>query len=247
MQHSLIRSLLVRGMIVGLIAGLLSFGFAKLFGEPEIDRAIAFEEKMDQAEGKAPEPELVSRAVQSRLGLLTAVVVYSTAIGGLFSLAFAAAYGRYGIGGAKETAALLGAAGFLAVALTPAMKYPPNPPSVGLAETIGWRTEWYFMMVLISLTATAFAFILSRRLAGRFGAWNSALIGAGVFIGILAICLLILPAINEVPLEFPAAVLWRFRIASLGTQSVLWATLGLLFGALTERDPEFPRSEAFEK
>jgi len=38
-----------------------------------------------------------------------------------------------------------------------------------------------------------------------------------------------------VPEEFPAAVLWKFRIASLGAQFIMWATLGLLFGALTQR------------
>ena len=43
------------------------------------------------------------------------------------------------------------------------------------------------------------------------------------------------PAVNEVPGDIAAVVLWRFRLASLGTQAVLWATLGLLFGALTER------------
>src|SRR5437764_909537 len=46
---------------------------------------------------------------------------------------------------------------------------------------------------------------------------------------------LALPAVNEVPKDFPAVVLWRFRLASLGTQAVLWAALGLVFGALTER------------
>jgi predicted cobalt transporter CbtA len=29
--------------------------------------------------------------------------------------------------------------------------------------------------------------------------------------------------------------LWQFRLASLGTQAVLWITLGLGFGWLTER------------
>ncbi|GAA2221015.1 CbtA family protein [Micromonospora olivasterospora] len=41
--------------------------------------------------------------------------------------------------------------------------------------------------------------------------------------------------ITEVPDGFPALVLWKFRLASLGTQLVTWTTLGLLFGALTER------------
>ena len=80
------RSLLVRGMLVGLLAGLLAFVFARLVGEPEVERAIAFETRMDQAKGEAPEPEMVSRGVQRSAGLLTGVAVYGTAIGGLFGL-----------------------------------------------------------------------------------------------------------------------------------------------------------------
>ena len=41
--------------------------------------------------------------------------------------------------------------------------------------------------------------------------------------------------INEVPETFSAVVLWRFRVASLGIQLILWTTIGLLFGALTEK------------
>ena len=60
------RSLLVRGMLVGLLAGLLAFAFARWVGEPEVERAIAFETLMDQAKGEAPEPEMVSRQTQLR-------------------------------------------------------------------------------------------------------------------------------------------------------------------------------------
>ena len=37
------------------------------------------------------------------------------------------------------------------------------------------------------------------------------------------------------PEAFPAVVLWQFRLASLGAQMILWAILGLGFGAWTER------------
>jgi hypothetical protein len=105
----MVRTFLVRGMLVGVVAGLLSFGFLRIYGEPQVDRSIAFETQMDKARHAAQhangahagvhmsddeEPELVSRAVQSGLGLFVAVVVYSTAFGGLFGLAFAFAYGR---------------------------------------------------------------------------------------------------------------------------------------------------------
>ena len=34
---------------------------------------------------------------------------------------------------------------------------------------------------------------------------------------------------------FPAVVLWKFRVASIGAQFIMWATLGLLFVAWTQR------------
>jgi predicted cobalt transporter CbtA len=55
------------------------------------------------------------------------------------------------------------------------------------------------------------------------------------YIVLMIIAALLLPGVNEVPEEFPAVVLWKFRIASLAAQVILWATLGLLFGTLTQR------------
>ncbi len=45
----------------------------------------------------------------------------------------------------------------------------------------------------------------------------------------------VLPEINEVPEQISVVVLWRFRVAALGIQVVLWTTIGLLLGVLTER------------
>jgi hypothetical protein len=44
----MVGNLLLRGMLVGAFAGLLAFGFARIFGEPQVDRAIAFEDQMSQ-------------------------------------------------------------------------------------------------------------------------------------------------------------------------------------------------------
>jgi predicted cobalt transporter CbtA len=46
---------------------------------------------------------------------------------------------------------------------------------------------------------------------------------------------MILPRINEVPADFPATVLWNFRVASLATQLVLWTAIGIGFGAMAKR------------
>lgn len=226
---------LVRGMLIGILAGLLAFGFARMFAEPQIDKAIAFEEAQDKAKGEDSDPVLVSREVQSSYGLLTAVIVYGTAIGGLFALSNAVAYGRVGSLGPRVTSLLLAGAGFLVLYYVPSLKYPANPPSVGQADTIGFRTETYFLMILISIFSLAFAVWLRSAVVRRFGEWNATLIAGAAFIAIVSAVILLLPDINEVPDAFSAVVLWRFRLASLGTQVILWTTLGLLFGALTER------------
>jgi hypothetical protein len=230
--------LLLRGMLVGIVAGLLAFGFAKAFGEPMVDHAIAFEEHLAEEKGETPEPELVSREVQSTVGLLTGVLSYGAGLGGLFALAYGVAYGRVGHLRPRTVAALLAVAAFVAFYLVPALKYPANPPSVGLPETIGYRTGLYFFMVGFSIVAMGIATTIGRHLVGRLGGWNATLLAGAAFIVVIAVAQALMPDINEVPAEFPAVVLWRFRLASLGIQLVLWTGVGLLFGYWTERDQE---------
>src|ERR1700733_632805 len=193
----MVGTLLLRGMLVGVLAGILCFGFLKVFGEPQVDRAIAFETQMDEAEAHAaaqaavakgmpipqedPEPELVSRPVQAAIGLLTGVLVYSAAFGGLFALVFAAVYGRAGNFDPRATSALLAAGGFIALYLVPNLKYPANPPSVGEPGTIGMRTALYFTMMAVSLAALVGSAVLRRRLLARWGGWNASLAAAFAF------------------------------------------------------------------
>ncbi len=243
--------LLLRGMLIGVVAGLLCFSFLRIVGEPQVDRAIAFETQLDKAKARAatqaliakglpapkeePEPELVSRRVQAGIGLFTGVMVYNVAFGGLFALAFGLAYGRMGDFDSPTTAALLAALGFVAVYIVPNLKYPANPPSVGDPATIGMRTALYFSMIAISLAAMIAAGMLRLRLLARHGPWNAFLIAAGAYLIVVVVVGLALPPVNEVPAEFPAVVLWRFRIASAAAQLIMWTTIALLFGALAER------------
>lgn len=229
------RSLLVRGMLVGLVAGLLALGFASRFGEPQVDRAIGFEDARAMALGEQPAAAPVSRGLQRSLGLATAVGAYGVAIGGIFALGFAVAWGRIGRFGPRATAGLLALAGFVTVELVPFLKYPANPPAVGDPDTIGRRTTLYLAMIAISALVALGSVWFGRQVAPRFGNWNATLLAVGLFLVLIVIAQLAMPAIDEVPPGFPADVLWRFRLASLGTQAVLWTTFGLLFGALTER------------
>ena len=181
------------------------------------------------------EPELVSRSTQAGLGLFTGVTVYNTAFGGLFALVFAFAYRRMGDFDARTTSALLAVSGIIAVYIVPILKYPANPPAVGAPETIGMRTGLYFAMIAISLAAMIAAWMLRNRLLSRLGGWNAALIAGAAYLVVVIAVAAALPDVNEVPDGFPAVVLWQFRIASAGAQLIMWATIGLAFGALTER------------
>ncbi|MFB4316910.1 CbtA family protein [Actinomadura sp. 21ATH] len=232
------RALLIRGLLAGLAAAAAGLLVAWIYGEPQADKAIAFEEARAahaHAGHGAEEEVVVSRTVQRTSGLITAMAFYGVAVGGLFSIAFAFAYGRIGALGARATAALVALGGFTALVLVPFLKYPPTPPAVGAPETIGGRTALYFGMVALGVLATAAAVVVFTRLAPRLGGWNAATATAAGFAVVVAAVFRLTPRPDAVADGFPGTVLWDFRIASLGVQVVLWATLGLLFGALTER------------
>lgn len=237
----MVGSLLLRGMLIGVLAGLIAFVFARTFGEPQVDRAIAFEEQMSASESQpgdvaaAPEEELVSRSTQAGIGLATGLVIYGAAIGGIFSLAFSFAYGRVGAIGARATSALLALAAFIAVVVVPQIKYPANPPAVGSDETIGIRTALFFVMLVISIAAMTGAIVLARRLWARHGAWNATLIAGAAFVVFIAVVQFAMPPINEMPEGFSPDVIWRFRVSSIGIHAILWTVIGLAFGALAEK------------
>jgi hypothetical protein len=252
----MVRALLVRGMLAGLLAGILGFVFAWSVGESPVNSAIAFESYVEYTvHHEEPEEEMVSRPLQSTAGLGTGTLIYGVALGGIFALVFVATYGRLQPFAARGTAALVGGLGFIAIYLAPFLKYPANPPSVGDPDTISMRTGLYLVMVLVSIAAMVLAVLLRQRLAQRFGGWDATLIAGGAYLVVIAICYALLPAINEVPQEalpgvmsavsdadvtFPPTVLWAFRVSSLGLQVVIWATISLAFGMLAERQLESP-------
>jgi len=232
-----LRNLLLCGLVAGLCAGLVSTGFASLAGEPAIDRAIAYEDAHAPAadHGATAAPMPVSRALQKTGGLLTALVVDGLALGGIFALVFAFAYGRLGRASPRATAYWLAGAAFVVLFLVPFLKYPANPPSVGDPATIGRRTTLYATMFAISVLAAIAAArlrpVLRERLDGHAATGLSLL----AFVVVVAAAGLALPSVNEVPRDFPATTLWQFREASVGLQLTMWTTVGLLFGFAAQR------------
>ncbi|MFJ4909938.1 CbtA family protein [Streptomyces sp. NPDC093249] len=246
MHASTVRSLLVRGMLAGLIAGLFAFAVAYVAGEPSVNGAIAVEEAQaaqeqhaghgDAAAGAEEEEEVVSRPVQSTFGLATGVLVYGVALGGISALVFSFALGRVGRFSPRATAALTAAAAFTTVYLVPFLKYPATPPAVGNPDTIGKRTTLFFLMILLSVLLAVAAVIVGRRLAPRLGNWNAALAAGAGYLVVTGLAFAVLPANDDaVKASFPAALLWEFRLASLGVQLVLWAVFGIVFGVLAQK------------
>lgn len=245
----MVGQLILRGIVVGILASLIAFAWAKGFAEPEIEKAIAFE----SAQGEEPAgehshshaaaaesehthdgAELFSRSVQSGIGLLTGIAAIGASLGGLFAVLFAYANGRMGSLGPAPTSALLALLGLLSFYVVPALKYPANPPAVGEADTIQFRTALYFLLMAISIAATLGGLALRHRFSRSFGAWNGSLMAAGLYLLAIAIAFFVLPDVNEVPEGFPADTLWQFRLASMSTQAVLWMSLGILFGLVSE-------------
>ncbi|MEV7320517.1 CbtA family protein [Streptomyces sp. NPDC093970] len=231
MNSATVRNLLWRGMLAGLVAGALALVVAYLLGEPNVDKAISFED----AHSHEHEMEVVSRSLQSTAGLATGVLVYGVAFGGIAALAYCFALGRVGRFSPRATALLLSGCALLAVYVVPFLKYPANPPSVGDPDTIGKRTTLYFLMMVLSVLLAVAATILGKRLAPGLGTWWATMVAVAAFAVVIALAYRFLPAINEVPADFPATLLWRFRVSALAIQLVLWGGFGLLFGELAER------------
>jgi predicted cobalt transporter CbtA len=238
----MVRALLVRGMLAGVVAGLLYALVEYVVGEPAIDAAIAYEEKAAAAAGEAPGAELVGRGVQSTLGLGVASILFGVAAGGILALVFAAAHGRYLRLAPRAGALALADAGFVVTCGLPFLKYPANPPASTEGGTIGLRTLLYLALVLVSVAVAWGALVLRERLRTRLGTWNATLVAGAGYLVVTGAAMALLPPVAETPADFPATTLYDFRIATLVGQLVVWTALGLVFGALVDRGARLPRT-----
>ena len=231
------RAFLIRGLIAGLLAGFAAFAVAYTVGEPQVQAAIELEESggaghhaagAAEADTSSAEPStVVSRDNQRTWGLLTGTVSIGTALGALVGLVAAGIMGRVGRWSPGQSAAFTTLAGFVAVALVPFLKYPAVPPAVGQADTIGERTLWYFVFLLISVLAAVAATAVGQRVWKRVGTYGGVLAGAGLYLVMMTVAAVLMPTVNELG-DFPADTLWYFRLASIFSQATMWAAIGVL-------------------
>ncbi|MBF6173174.1 CbtA family protein [Nocardia blacklockiae] len=228
-----LRTLLLRGLLAGLIAGLLAGTVGFVVGEPKVESAIALEEagaEHGHSHEESEEP-LVSRGGQ-KFGEFLALGLSGLALGAIFAAVANIARRHTGLSGPK-LAVLLGLCGWLAISAVPFFKYPANPPAVGEPDTINDRTLLWAASVLVGLAAVGAAVFAHRLLAAQLSTLR---VTAAVvaFLVVTAIGYIVLPGVNEVKDDFPATLLWQFRVSSLAVTATLWAALGLAFATLTE-------------
>jgi hypothetical protein len=254
-----------RGILAGALAGALAFVWSKIFIEPIVGRAIDFEdgtsaahEAMEAASGHGHSHvggELFTRGVQSTIGMGLGVFAFSIALGALFAVVFCVAYSRTSNISARVLSVLVAGGMLVSLWIVPALKYPPNPPATSLDETITQRTLLYLLMVGLSALLLVASVYLGSQLAAKLGAWNATVAAGAAYLVAVAIVMLVLPTINETPGPltnaagtivfpgFPAADLYEFRLYTLGTQVVIWATIGLVGAALLSRLLDVKREE----
>ncbi len=221
-----------RGLLAGLLAGFLAglFGFA--FGVPTLDRAVDLEDRVQRGE-HSHEEEVFDRGEQ-KAGLFLATTLYGTAVGGIFGLVSACFRGRTSLRSAWVRSLALSGAIFTGAVFLPFLKYPPNPPGIGTApETLAARTTAYLAMVVLSLLVLFFAWRLSWGIKS-FAAPTRHLSVSGFLLVSWGLLLALMPDFGDVG-EAPIDLVWEFRLSALGTQAVLWAGIGGVFGLLGEK------------
>ena len=230
-------ALLVRGLIAGLAAGLLAGLVAYLLGEPHINAAIALEEAasaLEHADGHTHgEEALVSRPGQ-QFGLFLATGLAGMALGAILAAVLHYARRFTALSG---TALVLAAAGlgWLAIEFVPFAKYPANPPAVGDPDTINERTLLWLAAVVLGLAAVAAVVATARAVTARARGVVRLAAPIAAFLLVAGLGWALLPGIDEVGEDFPATLLWQFRVSALATQATLWLALGLGYAFLGER------------
>jgi cobalt transporter subunit CbtA len=147
----------------------------------------------------------------------------TTVMGIGFGLVLLGAMSLAGVRINARSGLAFGVAGFIAVALAPAMGLPPEIPGSGAAELEARQVWWFFA---VGATAIGIAGLLLAR---------------NVWLQIGGVVLIALPHIVGAPQAHtyvstaPAELAGHFAATSLAVTAIFWAVLGYASGAFYER------------
>ena len=249
---------LVRYLVPGSVAGLAAFAFSRVMIAPLVAAAADYEGTREHArahlagDGHGHEHgELFTRAVQGNAGAATGIIAFAIVMGALFAVALTllrTVLKRRGFRPDPAALVLLLAAGmFVAVSLIPGLKYPANPPSVGLDDTVAERSSAFLTMTVLSVVAAGVAVGAGVAWARRWGAWRAGAVAVGGYLTVMLCAMALLPSFHEVPGPltdpegalvlggFPAQVLADFQVYSLVNQAVMWLVIYATFAGIAAR------------
>ncbi|QKT06750.1 CbtA family protein [Gordonia sp. X0973] len=250
------RRIIGAGLFAGLIAGIVSYVFARIFIEPQVGKAIAYEEghgaaeeAMNAAMGHGGhdhgDVEVFTRSVQENIGAGVGTVVFGLAMGAFFAVAFVVLWAyigrRWPSTDPRAVAGVLGLLGFVAAFGVPFFVYPANPPAVGDPDTIGARSGSFLTITLVSVIAMIIAVVVALHLRERLSGLGAAVVSGIGYLVVIGIAKALLPQFHEIPEPlkndqgtivypgFPAEVVGLFRVYVVANQVVLWTVLTLVF------------------
>ena len=226
-----ISIVLVSGASAGLLHGVTNLGIV----EPYLDIAIGIENKQLLASGD-PEQDLdefwnsyYSYRAWQKSGQVLAGVILGVSMGSLYGIVFALSRpilpGNHHI----KKALILAIIMWLVIFFIPFLKYPANPPTVGDAQTIEFRTILYVSFVAIS----GFGSILFYQISKRINK-HSKIIGIGGYACLMIAAFILMPN-NPDMVTAPLDLVDGFRIVSVLGVTTFWVALPLIFGALWEK------------
>ncbi len=240
-------TILRRAVLAGLLAGATAAVYVGLVAEDSIDAAIAIEEAAAAADHDADHDagqsadsggatqhhgdEALFTRGQQVVGGLVAAVIFGLVIGVVFATVYAAIRHRITVGSETGRMLLLASAAYLVTAVLPALKYPANPPAVGDPDTVNERTLLYFGFLAVAIIGAFAVGMLYVRLAARLDRSAAVVVaGAAALVG-TAVLLTVWPSGGDlVADDFPAQLLWDFRLESLATLTIIWTTFALAMG-----------------
>jgi predicted cobalt transporter CbtA len=230
---------LLSGALGGLLLGIIN----QFITEPFIDKAITVETQRDIAAGEQVDSQQQSQyRIWQKSGEIVAATILGTSLGALFGIVFA--YSRKsllpGSSNIQKAIILAGIMWFVLFFMT-ALKYPPNPPSVGDPNTIYYRQTLYVAFISISGFSALGAAFLYRKLGNRssstqssFSKSSSIIIAPMVYAAIMIGAYIGLPP-NPDAIHTPMDIVTNFRIASVFTMAAYWGIMSVIFGVLWEK------------
>ena len=216
-------------MIGGAFLGILN----QFATEPFIDKAINVEVQRDAAAGEqVDQGQLAQYRIWQKTGGMIFSTIFGTSLGALFGIVFV--YARKSLPGSnnlKKALFLAGIMWFVLFFMT-ALKYPPNPPSVGDPDTINLRQSLYIAFITISGFSALGVALLYRKLGAVPSTAKSRKVIAPLTYAVIRIGVYLALPPNPDTISTPMDLVMSFRIASVFTLAAYWAVMPVVFGIL---------------